>query len=408
MNFKNYLKYLGLSISFFLFLALLLFFYLKSKSSLHLISESNFLNFDAKLYFEIKNNGYNQNWLCAFFPGFPYFWKLLNTSAIGISFLNSLLFVLSFSYISLIYKLNMSRHLFLLSIPSLLFMFVPYTESVFFVSGTVLIIGLNRNNTPLIAAALLMCSLIRPTTFVFIPAIIGTYLLTEKIFKDGLVKSIIPVMALISGLFITVCIHYSFSNKWFIFFEAQELWKNHLHFPEFPLTSWGGDGANRYDASALAISFFCGLYLLSLIQRKIKSSIVLSKDLVFSLFYITGTSILIIAYRDGNLYSLNRFIYSTLFFVIVLIHFFKEYIFKWKHVWIVFIGSEIIWLLFASYNHIHNLLLFSAVSLYFIFILFIKHPSKYLSNFSVFTLILINSIGFIKLVCRFLNSSWVG
>ncbi|MDO8998416.1 MAG: hypothetical protein Q7W45_01525 [Bacteroidota bacterium] len=372
------------------------------------LNEANFLRFDANLYLDIKNNGYRDEWLCAFFPAFPYFWKLLNVSAIGISIVNAVIFILSFSAIATLYKIEWKRQLFLLSIPSFIFMFVPYTEPLFFATGTFLIIGLNKNKLGLILIGLLFGSLIRPTTFVFIPAILISYVITERYFKQGLTKSIAPILVLITGLLLTTLVHYFYTNKWFVFFEAQKLWKNYFHLPQLPLTSWGGDASNRFDGSALAISLFCGVYLVYLFFEKLKNKISLSKDFVFSMSYITGTSLLILAYRDGNLYSLNRFIYATPFIIVSIHYFFSNYHFNWKHVWIIFFTSEGFWLLFGSYNHIHNLLMFSTVSLYFIFLLFTKHKNKTISTISLLSLIIINSIGLIKLYYRFLNNGWVG
>ena len=165
---KNYLKHLGLSFLFYVILAIIFFIYLLNKNSLIFLNETHFLRFDSILYQDIKNNGYHDDWLCAFFPAFPYFWKLLNASTIGISIINSLIFIFSFSALVLVYKMDWKRHLFFLSMPSLVFMFVPYTEALFFAVGTLLIIGLNKNKLSFILIGLLLGSLVRPTTFVFI------------------------------------------------------------------------------------------------------------------------------------------------------------------------------------------------------------------------------------------------
>jgi len=408
MILKQYLKHLSLSLLFYLILAILFFIYLLNKNNFSLLNEVHFLRFDALLYEIIKNKSYHENWLCAFFPAFPFFWKLLNVSAIGISILNALIFIFSFSAIAQLFKMDWRRQLFFLSIPSLMFMFVPYTESLFYAAGTLLIIGLKKDKLSLILSGLFLGSLIRPTTFVFIPAILGAYFFTEFNFKQVIKKSLIPTIVLIAGLIVTITTHYYFTGKWFVFFEAQKLWKNYLHFPRLPLTSWGGDGSTRFDASALGVSLVCGAYVINLFSKKLHKSIVVSKDLAFSLLYIFGTTILILAYRDGNLYSLNRFIYATPFIVVVIYYFFEEYKFKWKHLWLLLLISEVLWLLFNSYNHIHNLLLYSAVSFYFALLLFSKYPNKTISTLCIFGLIIVNCIGIIKLYYRFLNNVWVG
>lgn len=408
MFFKQYLKYLGLSIFIYLVLALFFCVFLFQKNSLYFLDTFHFLRFDAILYDDIKTNGYHQSWLCAFFPAFPYLWKFLNLSAIGISLVNALIFSFSFSAIAFVYKMKWKQQLFFLTIPSFIFMFVPYTESLFFVAGTLLVIGLKQDKAGLILISLFLGSLIRPTTVVFIPAIFGAYYFAEKQFKQTLKKSSIPIIALFIGLFTTISIHYYFTGKWLVFFEAQKLWKNYLHFPSLPFISWGGDASNRYDGSALAIALFCTGYIFFLFSQKLKYHVAPGKDLVFSLLYIVGTAFLILMYRDGNLYSLNRFIYATPFIIIVLHYFFEKYEFKYKHVCFVLIASEVLWLLFNSYNHIHNLLLFSTVSVYFILILFSKHSNQKISTISFLMLIAINAVGIIKLSYRFLNNGWIG
>ncbi len=407
MQIKEFGKYLLLSFAFYFILALVLFIYLSQKGSLVLLSEQNLLQFDAELYSKIKTEGYSDFWLCAFFPAFPYLWKILSVSTIGISIVNSIIFIVSSSALAYTYKLNWKRQLFFLSIPSLIFMFVPYTESLFFACGTILLIGLKNNKTHFVLLGLLLGSLVRPTTFVFIPAILGAYFFAENDLKKTITKSLLPILTLVIGLFITISVHYSFTKKWFVFFEAQKMWKNFLHFPHLPLTSWGGDACVRYDASALTIALICGGFIFYSIFKKTKMQTSLTKDFSFSILYIFGTTLLILAYRDGNLYSLNRFIYAVPFIMVALNHFFDHYTFKWKHLFLVFIGTELIWLLFNSYNHIHNLLMFSTVSLYFLLMFLYKHPHKTISAISLIVLISINCIGIIKLAYRYLNGAWI-
>lgn len=408
MVLKHYLKYFGICLIFYLFLFVCFFLFATIKGNLNLFSQNSLLQFDAVLYQKIKNSGYQENWLCAFFPAFPFLWKLLNLSILGISVFNSLIFCISVSAIAYLYKLNLVQQLFFLSIPSLIFMFVPYSEALFYFSSTLLIIGLNKNKTLLIIIGLLLCSLIRPTTFIFIPAILGTFYFSQKSIKQTFIKSSLPVLTLIIGLLITVSVHFYYTNKWFVFFEAQKLWANYLHFPKLPFTSWGGDPIVRYDGSVLAISIACIIYCFKLLKLKLKKDLIKNQDLIFSLLYISGTSLLILAYRDGNLYSLNRFIFATPFLIISCCYFFSNYEFKIKHVWFVLFSSELFWLLFNSYNHIHNFLLFSTISIYFILMLFTKHTNKLIANASIISLIILNSYGFIKLFNRFISNNWVG
>jgi hypothetical protein len=343
-----------------------------------------------------------------FFSSIPILLEFIMYFCYRYFYYNFIIYVFSASAIAFAYKMEWKRQLFFISIPSLIFMFVPYTESIFYAIGTILLLGLKKNKLPIILVGLFLESLVRPTTFVFVPAIIVSYLLTENNLKKGIIKSISPILILIIGLFITMTIHFYFTDKWFVFFDAQKLWKNYLHFPSLPLRSWGGDGCTRFDGSAMLVSIFCGAYIINLFLEKLNKQLVASKDLIFSLFYLFATTILIIIYRDGNLYSLNRFIYCTPFIVVTLNYYFEHYTFKRKHVLFIIVISEIFWLFFNSYNHIHNLLLFSIVTIYFVILLFCKHPNKIISSISILSLILINGFGLVKLFYRYLNNGWVG
>jgi hypothetical protein len=272
-----------------------------------------------------------------------------------------------------------------------------------------IIVGLRWNSSLLVFIGLFFESMIRPTTVVFIPAVVLVYFFSERDLKNFFIKSGIAVVSLITGLAVTISVHYYFTEKWFIFFDAQKLWKNYLHFPHLPLTSWGGDAILRFDASAVAISIVCIWYVFKVINEKTNNQPYrISTELLFSSFYIIGIVILTLSFRDGDLYSLNRFIYATPFTAVVLYYFFENYKFKWSHVWLVAISSELFWLLCGSFNHIHNFLLFSTVSFYFVVLLFTKYENKTISFFSYLFLIVLNLYGLLKLFYKFLNNEWVG
>ncbi|MCE3260031.1 MAG: hypothetical protein K0S12_1672 [Bacteroidetes bacterium] len=402
----GYIRHLAISVCFYLIIATSLVAYLIFTNS-DSLKEINLLRFDAILYQDIKNNGYHADWLCAFFPAFPYLWKILACTPVSIALLNGVLFILSISLLATIFKMNWKLQLLTLSIPSFIFMFVPYTESLFFVCCTVFIFGLVKKQSGPFLIGLFLASLVRPTTFVFVPAILGSYFLYQADIKTAFRKSLMPVAILILGLFTTIVIHYLASGKWFVFFEAQKLWKNYLHMPQLPLTSWGGDGIVRLDGSALFISLVCGLFAIFSYIKKSRSGLTIPPDLGFSALYTFGTALLILAYRDGNLYSLNRFIYATPFCVVLLSHFFSGYQFKWKHVWMLIIASQAFWLLFGSYNHIQNLMLFTCITVYFVLLMLSRHPNKILSGLSLCILIIGNCVGMIYLYKRYIHGEWI-
>jgi hypothetical protein len=405
---KEYLKYLNRNFLFYLAIAIILVIFSWLTDDIYALQNIDLLHFDAILYFDIRNHGYHSQWLCAFFPGFPFFWKFINVNAIGIATVNAIVFILSVSALAAAFKPNLKRQLLSISIPSLIFMFVPYSESLFYMACTFLILGLRFDNLFLLLAGLLLSSLIRPTTFVFVPALLLAFYFTHERVKVAIYKSLVPISVLLLGLFTTILIHYWYTKKWFVFFEAQKLWKNYFHVPSLPFTSWGGDAIVRFDASCLALAIICMVFFVRSLSYKAKTHVRFPADLVFSVSYVIGTVVLVLFYRDGNLYSINRFIYATPFIIVCMYHFFEKYEFRWKDVIIVFMASEALWLLFNSYNHIHNFLMFTTVSVYFVLMLFTKFPKPGVQTIAYAILILSNCYGLIKLYLRYLNHGWIG
>jgi len=101
---------------------------------------------DGYHYTNIKNDGYSYNPArqsnVAFFPGFPYLWKYSGLNAFGISLINLLLFLTGLFFLVREFAIRQRDALLFLSLPSLFFMFVPYSEALFFAASSILLIGL--------------------------------------------------------------------------------------------------------------------------------------------------------------------------------------------------------------------------------------------------------------------------
>ena len=122
---------------------LVVLFILKFTFFPDLFSEKHFLNWDAAHYFTIKNEGY-QGFLVAFFPLFPLVWKLTHLNVFGIVILNALLYFSSVYFLVSKMKLTSLELVLYLSVPSAVFYYLPYSESLFFLSSTLLILGVKN------------------------------------------------------------------------------------------------------------------------------------------------------------------------------------------------------------------------------------------------------------------------
>lgn len=414
MNLKSFGKYFLLTIGYYAGAFILLFVMLYVKGKTSLISNDAFLNWDAELYHIIKNNGYDEE-RTAFFPLFPFFWKLLQLTPIGIGIVNFGIFTIAVSALLNELKLPTLKSLLLLSVPGLFFMFLPYAEALFFAAATIILIGLRKENILLCSLGLFLCSMCRPTTFIFIPAVAFVYYLDYLVKKDKIIlkSTLLKIFSystlLVLGLLISFTIQKIYTGKWFTFFESQEQnWGNKLAIPTLPLRSWGGDNITRFDASAFFIGICCAVsMLLILFSAKFRNKLNFTKPMLFSIAYLAGATGIVLLYRSGSLFSLNRFIYATPFLLFALGYFITHFSLSTKQLIYLFFGSIVFWLIFNSYTHIHNFLCFSIVSVVFVLLCLVNNNNKWLGKLAAISLIAINTVIAYYLLTKHLSGFWV-
>lgn len=291
--------------------------------------QASLLNMDAYWYSQIRSFGYLyiSNSMCnmAYFPLFPFLWKATALSPIGISIFNSLLFTVSMAFLIGNKKYNFLQKLVILSFPSFIFFIIPYSEALFFFSGTILLTGYRRNSKMLICIGLLMCGLTRSVSVFFIPIIIITelwnYIFSDRIKSGYKFLKDVALYIFCSALgFIYVCLlQFSITGKWFYFITVQKYWNRQFQIPQLPFTTTSPERILGVDAIALTIgmlAFFILLRLKSLVNLK-------GRDVIFSILYILGILFLDVFLTnnvDGrtSIWSINRHIMCTPFFVVFL------------------------------------------------------------------------------------------
>lgn len=96
----------------------------------------NLTTWDSGIYKNIVDNGYihtkSGSSNTGFMILFPWIWRLLHVNAIGISMVNILFFATGFAIFCRMYALSTIDKILLLTTPSIYFMFIPYTEALFF------------------------------------------------------------------------------------------------------------------------------------------------------------------------------------------------------------------------------------------------------------------------------------
>src|SRR5688572_26117746 len=144
------------------------------------IKNENFERWDACIYQCIKDRhyineeGYYGYVRGAFFPLFPYTWKLLHLNHIGISLLNYFLFALAVmllvnNFLKAADNIKLLTFLLFISLPSTVVFSIPYTEAFFIITASLMFMGITKNNYKLYFIAALLLAMVRPATlFVFL------------------------------------------------------------------------------------------------------------------------------------------------------------------------------------------------------------------------------------------------
>ena len=220
------------------------------------LSNINWLLADAQHYESIRNEGYQSHFLAAFFPLFPFLWRIIGLSAMAMGMVNAALYCSSAGLLGHAFKLPLRYFLLFCCLPLNVFFFLPYSESIFAFAMVLLLIGAFKNNWWLMITGVVICSYSRPTAALLIPALILGIVLVKE--SNSMKKKLflLPLVAALS--FIGVLFVQSLeTGSLLTFFEAQESWGSHWRLPEFPLSTWGSGFNLLMDALSLVYSTNC-------------------------------------------------------------------------------------------------------------------------------------------------------
>lgn len=403
-SWKSFFSNLLLIAAFYSLAGLLFILFETLNSNSAIFSLQNFLNWDALHYDTIRRNGYHTG-MVAFFPLFPFTWGILGFSAAGMALLNGSIYVTAFAWLASEFKIPKRNLVLLCSIPSLLFMFLPYSESFFFTASCLLLVGLQKKNTGLALAGILLAGLSRPVATIFIPAILvmDRYYQREQ---ESSRKTFSLVAAAVGGFLLVMAVQWFQTGTWFTFFQVQKDWNNYLRIPVLPFNSWAGGLIVRLDAMAL---FFCMLSTAILIfwfakkqQGKTEPAV------VFSVAYLAILGLVMLATRGGIFNSLNRYTFATPFFIIAFNSLLNYKLWSPKNLLWLFLISSSFWLLFASYVHIQTLLKFELLTIFLCLAACLQSNIKWLQNISFWIILIVNIFFMEYFFHRFLSGNWVG
>ncbi len=375
-------------------------------------SNENLAHWDVGWYQSIIEHGYqfdkDKQSNIAFFPLFPYLWKISNLSAIGISIFNYCLFLCTTLIISNTYKLTKVQTLLIATTPSLLFTFIPYSESLFFFFTTLILIGLYRKKYFLCFIGIFLASLERSSALFFLAPLI--YLIFNNTWRSHSIKPryFLLILTGFLSVLIVAYIQWTQVGQWFVFYQAQDAWNHHIQVPSFPLTTWRGkynlplDTTHSY-FGLIALILLCYHFLQTITKRNFIFKP--GDDWLFSIVFIAEMFVFILLFQGGSMFSLNRYIGGTSFFIVFGIHFLQKYELKKTHLIIV---STLLASLVSFYNHeeplIFGLLLIGISAYILLWIFSFTKRKKWYS----YTLIVLNVIIQYHYFHMYLTGEWVG
>jgi hypothetical protein len=359
-------------------------------------------------YLYIKEHGYDLQ-RTAFFPLFPFLWRWLGVTPIGMGLINLGLFAVGFAAMAWQFGWGWRQQVLLLAVPSLMFMGVAFSEAVFFASGVLVLVGLHRQHTGLYCLGLALTCVSRSAAFVILPAVVATAVLAPPGRWPALRHSLAAAGAALLGLGVSVVVHYSYMGRWFTFFPAQRLWGNRLGWPQLPLSNWGGSFPTRFDATSFLVGAVCAALLVGAAYRLWRHRLPApSSAVVFSMAYVAGITLVTLVSKGGVLVSLSRYVYATPYFLLLLAVLVGRVQLSNRQLLAAFVLMEVTWLtLFGAAGHIRTLLGFTLVSGCVLLVLANAHASARVRRYALLPTLLGGVFLLLVLFFRFLRNEWV-
>jgi len=290
---------------------------------------------DCGWYVDVKNNGYlfiaGKQCNVAFFPLLPYLWRWLGLSIAGISLFNFFVFITSVTLLIKYLQIRQKTLITYLCVGLIGFFMVPYTESLFFLGSSLLLLGMYKKQYAVLTLGVFIAIFTRSASMIFLVALVSAFLI-ESIRTQSIKNHFIILYTAAIVFLVTVAVlywQYLQTGEFFGFFKTHAEWGHHLQWPKFPFTGWHWP-VPLTDSFALLIGISCMIILVSytLSQFPFSKNIsvkplfrvngILSLPELFTLLYLTGGSLFILLYQGGNLGSINRYMLSTPFYLILL------------------------------------------------------------------------------------------
>ena len=308
-----------------------------SEEAFPMPNDTNMIHWDAGYYSSIRDHLYQNKeaadgdnvWFYAFFPAFPFLWKITQVGNVFIILLNALLFFAGAYLIIKALKFP-PNHALYFALPSMVIFFIPYTEALnFFFLGWA-IYAWSKDKKQQLFLALFASALVRPSFTFLLGAFFANeifHLLAHRSFKNSAKILFLRITPLVLATLVVAGIQLKLgSPNFWQFYHAQKIWGHELGWPE-ELKDWStlGFGINLSILISLLIPLSTILFIkfFNLIRnniRQIKSEYTFEDQLLtVSMFYFVAIILFVLFFRHGSLHCLFRFTLNTPFALVLVI-----------------------------------------------------------------------------------------
>jgi hypothetical protein len=229
-----------------------------------------FMNFDGEYYIQIVKEGYKYDPSyhgsnTAFNPLFGYVWSLVGFRIVPMVILNAIFFICGLSLLRRTNLVNESGIHYFLCLPFIMFFFIPYTESLYFLLTSAFIFFFDRKFfVSLVFIAL--ASATKFSTLITLLVILATMIfsLNKKSGKEIVWKSflLIAVAGIVSFVIERIKdVQTGIPN---VSMKAQRhYWKQFIQLPKFPFDDWGGEFIMILDGWSFILACVCLVLIIS-------------------------------------------------------------------------------------------------------------------------------------------------
>jgi len=366
------------------------FFFFKSAFVPNGLTEGALDSWDAGVYHSVARGGYycsndfiNTNSACYLL--FPLVWKIAQVGVTGMCILNIFFFALGFSILCSLYDISLQNKIMWLTIPTVYYTFIPYSEALFFLLCSLTLYGIKKDNNRIVWISLFLLSLTRATGIFLAPALLAMSILSYP--KSELRRNLIKYLKfylspIVAGTAAFIVYQYEQTGIWFVYFITQKISEGHsLKWPTLPFQTMSGPPLIWISALAMFIDvvafIFLGILLVKwLIKNKTEDPL-----MIVSCGYLFVVMVQIVSFNPTwgprettNVLGIFRYTMANPFFYVFLYRFTNAVQYTWKNYVLVFIVSNVVWLTFGSYVHIDYFLYFMGNTL--LIFVYMLHSNK--------------------------------